>query len=259
MEFGNIDFYYFSGTGNTLLVVRAMRDVLAETGSAVRLFPIEKSNPEDLNFENITGLAFTVAAQSTYPFVWRFVENMPAAAGTPVFMVDTMGMFSGGIVGPLRKMLEARGYRPIGAKEIIMPANFLCRSIDENRKNAKIDKGLETARQYARQLLSGKIRWRRMPVFSDMICMMSRSGLVWNFMRNRLRFSVDQLKCGKCKLCVKLCPVDNIGMKDYPEHGDHCELCMRCFSFCPNQAISLNRPGRYTPYRAVSAKDILAE
>ena len=259
MEPGNIDFYYFSGTGNTLLAMKAMRDVFVRAGCAVQLYPIEKTNPGDLNLGNTIGLAFTVAAQSTYPMVWRFLERMPKTHDTRVFMVDTMGKFSGGIVGPLRRLLEAKGYQTIGAKEIIMPSNFLCKSIDENRNRAVIEKGLKTAEEFAKQLLRGEGRWGRIPVLSDVICAMSRSERSWKFIRNRLKLKVDTTKCTKCKLCVKLCPVENIEMKEYPEHGDHCEFCMRCFSFCQEEAIFLNQQGRYKPYHAVAAKELLAQ
>ena len=39
-------------------------------------------------------------------------------------MVDTLGGFSGGIVGPLRRLLTRKGYAPLGAREIRMPMNF---------------------------------------------------------------------------------------------------------------------------------------
>ena len=40
-----IDFYYFSGTGNTLLVVEKMRDVFKKNGINVNLNRIEESKP----------------------------------------------------------------------------------------------------------------------------------------------------------------------------------------------------------------------
>jgi|NGEPerStandDraft_6_1074524.scaffolds.fasta_scaffold138666_1 flavodoxin len=40
-----IDFYYFSRTGNTLLVVEKMRDVFKKNGINVNLNRIEESKP----------------------------------------------------------------------------------------------------------------------------------------------------------------------------------------------------------------------
>ncbi len=251
MNIKNIDFYSFSGTGNTLLVTGAMRDVFAEAGIIVRMFAMEGSKPADIDTENALGLAFPVAAQSTFPFIWRFVERLPRANGTPVFMVDTLAMFSGGIVGPLRRKLAAKGYKPIGAREIRMPSNFLCGSVDEAKNKAAIAAGLQAARKYARDLLDGNAGWGRVPGLSDLMCLLSRSTLMWGLLRRGLKFHTDHSKCTKCGLCARLCPVENIRMKDYPEHAASCEFCMRCFSFCPAQAVYINKQGRYAPYRAV--------
>lgn len=79
-----------------------MRDVFTAKGLNVNLFHLEKSDPQKTNLSHTIGLAFPVAVQSTYPFVWQFIRNLPEAKGTPVFMVDTLAGFSGGIVGPLK-------------------------------------------------------------------------------------------------------------------------------------------------------------
>lgn len=47
-------------------------------------------------------MGFPVAVLSTYPFVWNFITSLASAFGTEIFMVDTLGGFSGGIVGPVR-------------------------------------------------------------------------------------------------------------------------------------------------------------
>lgn len=104
-----IDFYYFSGTGNTLLVVRKMKEVFEEQGIAVSLFRMEATDPTAISTENMIGLGFPVAEQATYPFVWDFIRALPAASGTPVFMVDTLLLYSGGIVGPMRKIVSQKG------------------------------------------------------------------------------------------------------------------------------------------------------
>ncbi len=121
-----VDFYYFSGTGNTLLVAEEIARVLKSDGYSVSLHRMElfidKRPPLEKNAA--LGLAFPVAVQSTYPFVWKFVESLPEGDGREVFMVDTLATFSGGIVGPLKKALEKKGYTPIGAIEIKMPSNY---------------------------------------------------------------------------------------------------------------------------------------
>jgi len=72
------------------------------------------------------------------------------------------------------------------------------------------------------------------------------------------RIIVNKDKCLKCGLCSRLCPVNNIEMKEYPVWHDSCEVCMRCLSFCPVNAVLI--PGKeFKQYRAVKAKELLSE
>ena len=125
-----VDFYVFSGTGNTLLVVQEMQKVFEEHGWATQRFRMEQTPPAGVALDRTLGLAFPVAAQSTYPLVWRFCEGLPRAEGTPVFMIDTMMGYSGGIVGPLRTLLVQglqahRGARDLYAEQSV-PDQRIC-------------------------------------------------------------------------------------------------------------------------------------
>ncbi|MDP8219504.1 MAG: EFR1 family ferrodoxin [Candidatus Theseobacter exili] len=165
-----IDFYWFSGTGNTLLAVNRMAEIFRKSGSEVFLHKIEKTKSEEISLDNIIGLAFPVAYQSTYPVVWNFINKLPKTGKeTRIFMVDTLMAFSGGVVGPLRAILQKKGYRTIGAKEISMPNNFLPVKVNPDNNRKKVGKGLLAAEEYAHSILRGTSRWGRIPLLSDLI------------------------------------------------------------------------------------------
>lgn len=259
MSGDTIDFYYFSGTGNTLLVVKKMRDTFEEKGIDVNLHKIEESNPDEINLEHIIGLAFPVAVFSTYPFVWDFIKSLPHANGTRIFMVDTLGGFSGGMVGPLRRIVEKKGYFPIGALEIQMPPNIFYIQDEDTNKN-KIQKGLLKAKMYAWDLIDGKAKWDRNPVLSDAMYLFSIGALKLteiDLHQKYFLFKVDEKKCDKCRICVGLCPVGNIKMEpeEFPVHGLNCQYCMRCTSFCPKQAIPSKFNYKGNAYRAIDILD----
>ncbi len=257
MMIKGIDIYCFSGTGNTLLAVREMAEVLRERGAETRVLALERSDPSAVDLSRTLGLAFPVAAQSTYPFIWDFIERLPPGKGTGVFMVDTLHSFSGGIVGPLRKVMARKGYRPLGAKEIPMPNNFFPGKIDPEKNRAKTAAGLEEARRFAGALLDGSASWGRVPVLSGLLCRFARSRLITGYLRKRgEKFRVDETACVRCGLCARLCPVGNISPPtDLPVFAARCQLCMRCISFCPTGAIAV--PGKnYEAYRAVEAGDL---
>jgi flavodoxin len=48
----NIDLYYFSGTGNTLLVAKKMVETFNDNGIKANLLKIEDSNPDEVNLEH---------------------------------------------------------------------------------------------------------------------------------------------------------------------------------------------------------------
>lgn len=254
MELKAIDFYFFSGTGNTYLVVKKMKETFEKSGIKASMYKIEDSNPEKIDLDHIIGLGFPIAELSTYEFVWDFINALPQANGTEIFMVDTMGGFSGGIVGPVRKIVERKGYTPIGACEIVMPPNVFYIQ-DEKTNKRKIEKGLNKAEKYAKALLEGKADWGRVPVLSDAVYYTSLIGLKLtetNISQKMFTLKTDKEKCSQCRICVELCPIDNIEMDEngYPENLMNCQYCLRCTSFCPNKAIScpINYKGK--TYRA---------
>ncbi len=44
--------------------------------------------------------------------------------------------------------------------------------------------------------------------------------------------------CNSCGICSKVCPVNNIQMKDgKPIWLNNCENCLACYNWCPKKAI----------------------
>ena len=167
-----VDIYYFSGTGNTFLAVKELARRLEERHKHVRLFSIEESDPSQIELTHTIGLAFPVAVFSTYPFVWNFIDNLPQTVGTEIFMLDTLAMFSGGIVGPLKKVLKQKGYKTIGAREIKMPSNYGRFIPNEVKKEVMISQAMREVRNYAEDLFYNRAHWRRIFLLSDKVLLL---------------------------------------------------------------------------------------
>ena len=88
-----LDIYWFSGTGNTLIVARAMAQEFRAHDWDVRLLPMSDVDPSAIRPSGWVGLAFPVAVQTTYPLVWAFCERLTPGQDAPIFMVDTLAGF----------------------------------------------------------------------------------------------------------------------------------------------------------------------
>lgn len=257
MKSNKVDFYYFSGTGNTFLVVREIKSFFEENRYQVNLIKLEKADPAQVNLEHTIGLAFPIAAFSTYPFVWNFLKSLPLTdKGTEIFMVTTMAGSSGFIIPALNHLLRKKGHDPFGAKGIIMPSNLNFRNPPLAKYSRIVEKGLVQARKFAHDLLFGFSHWKKSPFPASQINKFLQTEKPWQFMQKFLGMSIDTGKCIKCGLCYRLCPVENILMEYFPEFQQQCQSCMRCISFCPTEAIHL-RKRKLHPYQAVKAEELI--
>ncbi len=255
-----VDFYWFSGTGNTLSIIRKMKDVFEKSGITVSLKKMEDSDPAAVDCNHTIGLGFPVAMQGTYPLVWDFIKGLESCRETDVFMVDTLMLYSGGIVGPAGRILRKKGFRLAGAREIRMPDNLFVHTPGGSEKDTeKSLKGLSEAEKFAGDLINGTSRWRDIPVYSSAMSVFSRLSLTWKFFRRIFPLKVDHDICTRCGLCEKLCPVNNWTLDssiNKMEWGEECIFCLRCFSYCPVNAIHYGSRNNLQ-YSPLSASDFL--
>ena len=221
---------------------------------------MEKTDPSRIDKSAIIGFVVPVAGQGTYPLVWDFLEGLPDVAGTPCFLVDTLGFYSGGILGPVKKIIARKGYTPLAAKEILMPNIFMKMKSSPEKEKKIVERGKAEAQKFCGQLIAGKGTWRDIPVYSSLMSMFYRSRRLIGVYRKMFPLAIDPGKCRHCGTCVRLCPVKNLTMSDkgIPEHGNSCILCQRCFEFCPAGAITIGNKKAVT-YRALKLSELLSQ
>lgn len=254
----NIDIYWFSGTGNTLLIAKEMKIEFEKMGMKVRLFPIEKTEVKKIDTSVTIGIVATVAMQGTYRIVWDFIENLPESKGTKCFFADTLAGYSGGVLGPVKNILKKKGYKTLSAQEFIMPSNFHRKPDASSKDEAVIKKSKSKIKNFCEDIKAEKENWNDIPGYSYLMSKISRSKTFESLSRKMMKIKIDHEKCIKCGLCVKLCPMNNLTGEGVPVPRKSCILCQRCVGFCPKNAISMSNKQSFQ-YRAVKASELLAE
>jgi len=255
-----VDIFWFSGSGNSLCIALEIRDSLVKYGCKASLFPLEKSKPADIDISSIVGFVVPVAGQGTHPFIWEFIEQMPETKDALCFFVDTLGMYSGGIIGPVKRIIKKKGYIPVAAKEILMPNIFQKMKSKPEKEKLMIERGRKAAREFCERMINGNGIWIDIPIYSRLMRLFYRYRSLVAFYKKLFPYSIDPDKCNRCGVCIALCPEHSLSMDkkgDVPVNNGNCSLCQRCFEFCPTQAIRIGNANTVV-YRAVSLKELTA-
>lgn len=246
MKSGKVVIAVFTGTGNTLMLVQALVDALIRAGKDVIAVPMDRPELLRKHFAEgdfCLGLATPVACFSTYPSVWRFIDALPAGEGREAFFLASMGGMGGGMQGPVRRALEGKGYKPLGARIIKVSGNYGKGTPTAEAFAAIRAEAERSATKYADDLLNGGADWSFGNPVSRLSAWLAHTRKPWNMFYRLFPLAVDREKCTGCGLCVKHCPEQSIAMKNGKAAiGGKCQSCQRCVSLCPAGAIGV--PGK---------------
>lgn len=227
-----MDVIYFSGTGNTEMVVNHIIQILQDKN--IEVCKKSASSPYEHKKGTELLLAFPINSQAVSPYIWRFMKNLPEGMGDQVHVVVTLNE-SAAILKPLNKLLKKKGYLPQSTVEISMPNNML---VGEDTTANRLKSAIKAAEQFAKELVENQTTWKEEKKGSAFVSFLSRKTVLpWITMRLVNKIETDESKCTKCGLCVKECPVHNIRMEDIPIHLNQCQFCMHCGAVCPNGAV----------------------
>ena len=234
---------YFSGTGNSK---HGLEVFLRTLDSEAEMAAIEEERaPELLRTHQEIAISYPVQ----YSAVPKILKDFIAAhaglwKGRNVFVIATMGLFSGDGAGVLARLLRKHGAKVTGGLHLMMPDSIadekvLKRPLEKNLRLVRRaeEKAADAARCYAK----GHPPRQGLGFLSRMAGFLTqRLWFGWKTNRYSGHVCIDPARCVVCGKCARLCPTGNIRQENQTvAAGGRCTLCYRCVNRCPKQAITI--------------------
>lgn len=231
--------YVFSGTKNTLLTAKMIKDSFELSGVSTIIYEIEKPfadvpHPKDFDF---VGFAYPVHAFNSPQFFLQFVKTLPSA-NKKAFIIKTSGEpfhINDASSQKLYKLLNSKGYDVILDKHLLMPYNIVFRYSDS------LAKQMHTYNERLCASLVSDFLSEKRAAFKYKLRHRATSAVFriqWIGAKLNGRIYKADKKCDLCMFCVNNCPTNNISLNSGKLRFDgECTMCMRCVMLCPKDAI----------------------
>lgn len=219
--------FYFSGTGNSLSVAKALSDTPVNIATAKAgtykadsigfVFPVYCSNMPEIVSEFVKNSTFEA------PYIWA-VPTYGGSAGHSAYVLHRLLKKSGGLsyaAGIILPDSVIMYKTPAPLKEKYLSS--------QNAKIEKIKAEIE-------------IKTIRKPCYIPFAKLAEKAS--WWFLKDVLKIKHKKAgdNCNMCKTCIMLCPEHNI--KDEGGRavfGDKCQNCFGCIQYCPKNAITFGK------------------
>jgi len=245
--------FYFTGTGNCLLISREIAKALGNT----EILSIAK---DEIKYPIDTlGVVFPIYFSALPEIVDSFIKNLDTSQIDYIYAIATNNGMTGAAHHIINKTLKKKGKYLNASFSIKMPGNYLpmYAPLPKEEQQIRIKNGKEKVTEIVKIVKEKKdIR-------------VSGIGKILSFMQKRNnrklklrdeKFWMDE-NCNSCGICEKICPVNNIEMVDgKPKWLRKCQQCMACIHWCPQVSIqvakkTLGRARYQNP--EISLKDLL--
>lgn len=258
------EIYYFSGTGNSLVVAR---DIAEKMEGDLISIPSVIDKESITTDADIIGIVFPVYYLGTVNIplvVQRFVMKLDNISTKYIFAICTYGGGSGSTLTILDEMIQASSGHLSAGFGVQMPQNAFRKPFENKAKLYKNWKEKKLPFIYEEVQAKKEGRFDNDGLFIGftvtIIEKMTKLNFLKPFFINPMKSTAKVSKdsnltmseliplmdrsyntdenCTGCSTCSKVCHVHNIKMiDDKPVWQHHCENCLACIKWCPKKAI----------------------
>lgn len=248
---------YYSQTGNTRKIAKAIQKGALQTGCRCDLVPVKEATPHILGGYELIGLGSPTWMGGETPNVRVFLDSLPPQPGTHIFSFNTHGVMPEQYFPSMVRRLRAKGFTVIGTRDWFGSVHFQLAPKPYFTDGHPDDIDLAEARAFGREMvdLSQKIKAGATELIPPLPAHTYKPQLfvLLEFFQKggnpHGRISYDPEKClyPKCTLCIDNCLMGYIDLSAEPRRhgstGNGCNMwmgCTFCEMICPTGAISGN-------------------
>jgi NAD-dependent dihydropyrimidine dehydrogenase PreA subunit len=193
---------------------------------------------------DIVGFGYPIYGSDIPLPMKRFLAELSPAPGKAAVVFCTQWLWSGDGARVAVEFVGSKGFAIRWAEHLHMPNNlsipfpFRIHSDKQHSKDKYLRHSEGRLRRLASRVASNTVFRRGFGPLSVLSGLMQRKPYRAMMEKTGDSISVDHHRCTMCGLCVELCPVKNLGVRETAVWaGDKCVNCMRCYNFCPVSAI----------------------
>ncbi|MBQ3077757.1 MAG: EFR1 family ferrodoxin [Clostridia bacterium] len=256
---------YFSATGNTEYIAQEIARRL-EDDCLNLLDRVRQNDHSELHSDKPFVICAPVYVCEMPRFLSKYLREQQFSGSRDVYFIFTSGGYCG-ISGPLAKsMFRKKGMNYLGHAEFKMPRNYVISDSYPMLSPEEVTERIHEARRMldpvADDIRAGRrLKARHVYFFEKVITVPFNP--IWCRYKMPARDFYTTEACVGCGKCARLCPLNNITMKDKkPVWGDRCTHCMACIGNCPTRGIEYGtitlskQPYRFGQYRRVAEEPL---
>lgn len=250
---------YFSATGNCKYCAEFLASSIGD-----KIISMNEMIKNNINVLDCSGQERIGIAAPTYDLDLAYVvseflerlefQNVPA--NCYVYGVITCGSSCGNSGETLRAILAKKNLKLNSAFKVVMPDNYvpLFKQKSESSKHSMLERADKTLKEIAKDIIEKRNVFKLKGKIPGFVMFLIHKFFIPSQRRVK-GFTVND-DCIYCGLCVKVCPMNIIELKNSRPvwTNDNCACCLACLHRCPKRAINRGNSAKNGRYINPNAK-----